>query len=80
MKRYSLFEFVQTHGQAKTAEIFGVNQSAISKAVRLCRNVTVYESGDGTFKAEETRPFPHREKPTTNGSSLKPQHEGDNRG
>lgn len=60
MKRFSLAEFVHKHGQPKTAEIFGIKQSAISKALRLKRKITIIELTDGTFKAEEVRPFPHR--------------------
>lgn len=64
MKHYSLKEFVKQFGQLKAAEIFGVNQSAISKALRSNREITVTQQEDGGFIAKETRPFPHKEKPT----------------
>ncbi|HAF1404926.1 TPA: hypothetical protein G8O12_003738 [Salmonella enterica] len=64
MKKFSLAEFVREHGQPKTAEIFGIKQSAISKALRLNRNITIIQQADGTYEGEEVRSFPHRSKST----------------
>jgi DNA-binding transcriptional regulator LsrR (DeoR family) len=58
MERLPLPAYVQMHGQGKTAEELGVYQSAISKALKKKRNITVWIDEDGKVKAEELRPFP----------------------
>lgn len=58
MKRIPLSEYVSEHGQTKTATDLGMYQSAISKALKQKRNVTILVYEDGRVKAEEHRPFP----------------------
>ncbi|MGV8671333.1 Cro/CI family transcriptional regulator, partial [Pseudomonas aeruginosa] len=45
-------------GQAEAARLLGITPPAISKALRVGRAVFVTEHDDGTFTAEELRPFP----------------------
>ena len=58
MKRVNLADYVDAHGQAKTAEAIGVTQGAISKALRVGRNIFINLHPDGKIEAEERRPFP----------------------
>lgn len=58
MKRVNLAEYVDAHGQAKTAEAIGVTQGAISKALRVGRKIFINQLPNGKVEAEETRPFP----------------------
>lgn len=58
MKRVNLAEYVDDHGQAKTAEVIGVTQGAISKALRVGRKIFINQLPDGKIEAEEHRPFP----------------------
>ncbi|PHM22119.1 Cro/CI family transcriptional regulator [Xenorhabdus budapestensis] len=61
MERISLSDFVSQIGQGETAALFGVRQSAISKALAIGRNITVIVHQDGRVEAEELKPFPaHR--------------------
>ncbi|MEY8710486.1 Cro/CI family transcriptional regulator [Mangrovibacter phragmitis] len=64
MKTIPLSEYVLAHGQSKTAEVLGVYQSAISKALKHSRRVNVLVHEDGTIEAEEIRPFPSKLKST----------------
>ncbi|WP_028627685.1 Cro/CI family transcriptional regulator [Metapseudomonas resinovorans] len=65
MKRVQLSEFAKAHGQTKAAQLLGMAQGSLSKAIRTGRDVYVTEHEDGTFTAEELRPFPsqHPKKP-----------------
>lgn len=58
MKTLTLKEFAEEVSQAKAAVQLGVRQSAISKAIRMGRKVTVRVFPDGSVKAEETKDFP----------------------
>lgn len=58
MRRITLSEFAAEKGQIKAAELIGMRQSSLSKALRVGRSVFVTEHEDGTFSAEESRPFP----------------------
>ncbi|MHB9807040.1 Cro/CI family transcriptional regulator [Pantoea ananatis] len=58
MKTITLKEFAEEVSQAKAAIKLGVRQSAISKAIRAGRNVTVSIFSDGSVKAQETKDFP----------------------
>lgn len=58
MKRIPLSEFAIEHGQTKAAELLGLTQGAISKAIRVGREIIVVRAKDGTFSAFEQRPFP----------------------
>ncbi|WP_063657737.1 Cro/CI family transcriptional regulator [Candidatus Arsenophonus triatominarum] len=58
MKTYSLINFVKKIGQAEAARKLGIYQSAISKALRMRRRITVLIHDDGKVEAEEVKPFP----------------------
>ncbi|MFS1583392.1 MAG: Cro/CI family transcriptional regulator [Candidatus Arsenophonus phytopathogenicus] len=50
--------FAKNFGQAKAAEKLGIYQSAVSKALRMRRRITVIIHDDGKVEAEEVKPFP----------------------
>ena len=58
MKRIPFSDFVAEKGQESAASHLGVTQGAISKALRAGRALFVTMHDDGTFTAEETKPFP----------------------
>ncbi|EBW8392047.1 Cro/Cl family transcriptional regulator [Salmonella enterica subsp. enterica serovar Florida] len=58
MQKETLADYALKHGQSKTAQLLGVRQSAISKALRVGRNIYVKTFDDGSVEAEEIRPFP----------------------
>lgn len=62
MKRTHLKQFVADRGQVDSASLLGVTQGAISKALRVGRDIYVTEHEDGTYSAEELRPFPSQSK------------------
>ena len=62
MRRIPLNEFATEKGQVLAATLLGMSQGALSKALRVGRSVFVTEHEDGTFSAEELRPFPSQSK------------------
>lgn len=58
MEKVPLTKFATELGQHKTAELLGVRQSAISKAILKKRNIFIIRKQDGTVEAEEVKPFP----------------------
>ncbi|WP_349016308.1 Cro/CI family transcriptional regulator [Pseudomonas sp. PS01303] len=60
MSSIQLKDFARERGQPEAAMLLGVTQGALSKAIRVGRNISVIPKPDGTFTAEETRPFPSR--------------------
>lgn len=58
MSRVHIKEFARARGQTKAAEMLGITQGAINKALRVGRDIYVIETPDGSFFAEEVRPFP----------------------
>ncbi|MGF6694784.1 hypothetical protein M2318_004873 [Metapseudomonas resinovorans] len=58
MKRISLSEFAAERGQTKAAELLGITQGALSKALRVGREIYVVCLDDGTCEAHELKPFP----------------------
>ncbi|WP_194426017.1 Cro/CI family transcriptional regulator [Klebsiella quasipneumoniae] len=62
MKKLTLKEFADQEGQVKAASKLGIRQSAISKALRLKRNIFVLVHPDGTTEAEEVKPFNKEER------------------
>lgn len=60
MSRISLSDFAAKHGQHRAAELLGVTQGALNKALRVGRNIYVEERLDGSCAAEEVRQFPSR--------------------
>lgn len=64
MRRIPLNEFItEKKGQVPAAELLGMSQGALSKALRVGRSVFVTDHGDGTFTAEEVKPFPSQPQP-----------------
>ncbi len=64
MRRIPLNEFATEKGQVQAATVLGMSQGALSKALRVGRLVYVTEHDDGTFTAEEVRPFPSQQNKT----------------
>lgn len=60
MKHINLKDFAKDRGQPEAASILGMTQGALSKAIRIGRDVLVIERLDGTFTAIEIRGFPSR--------------------
>lgn len=58
MSRITLNQFAISKGQTKAAQLLGMSQGALNKALRVGRDIFVTEASDGTFHAEEVRPFP----------------------
>lgn len=58
MRSITLTQFAAEKGQTKGAELLGMTQGALNKALRVGRDIYVNEHDDGTFTAEERRPFP----------------------
>lgn len=58
--RKTLTEFVDEKGQTKAAELLGMSQGALSKAMGRKRVVYVQELEGGGYQAEEVRPFPSK--------------------
>ncbi|TRO14362.1 hypothetical protein EQ836_07775 [Ectopseudomonas mendocina] len=63
MRRIPLGEFAKKHGHTRAAELLGCTQGALSKAIRVGREVHVTEHEDGTYSAEELKPFPSQAQP-----------------
>jgi hypothetical protein len=57
MNRVPLKDFVADHGQTKAAELLGLTQGGIGKALRSGREIYVVET-DGQYQAHEVKPFP----------------------
>lgn len=60
--RKNLTEFVDEHGQLKAAELLGMTQGALSKALGRGRKIFVEQDEEGRFQGEEVRPFPCKSK------------------
>lgn len=60
MSNLHLKDFAKERGQPEAAMLLGVTQGALSKAIRIGRNIIVTQEVDGTFSAEERRAFPAR--------------------
>jgi len=58
MSRITLAEFASKMRQSRAAHLLGMSQGALNKALRVGRDVYVTSHEDGTFSAEELRPFP----------------------
>jgi len=64
MSLVSLSSFADTHGQEKAAQLLGVTQGALSKAIRIGRTIYVAHLPDGSYAARELRSFPSRSQKT----------------
>lgn len=60
MSSVHLKEFAGERGQPEAAQLLGITQGALSKALRVGRKIVVTIHDDGSFSAEETRSFPAR--------------------
>ena len=58
MKKITLAAFVKDVGQTAAANALGVSPPAISKALSRKRLIDVTEHADGSFTAQEIKPFP----------------------
>jgi len=58
MSRKSLEEFARARGQTNAANLLGMSQGSLNKALQVGRDVFVTEHADGSYTAEELRPFP----------------------
>lgn len=58
MNRVHIKEFANQLGQTEAAILLGMTQGGLSKAIRVGRDVYVTKQADGTYTAEEVRPFP----------------------
>jgi hypothetical protein len=58
MKRQHITEFAKTMGQCEAARLLFMTQGGLSKAIRTGRDIYVTENPDGSYSAEEVRPFP----------------------
>lgn len=68
MKQIPLTELVATKGQAFAAKSLRVSPAAISKAISAERNISVICNEDGTFEAQELKPFPAQVTPKKNAA------------
>lgn len=57
MSRTPLDEFCRMHGQTMAAQLLGLTQGSLNKALRVGREIYVCETEKG-FEAVEIRPFP----------------------
>lgn len=60
MSTLLLKDFAKERGQPEASLLLGITQGALSKAIRVGRNIIVTHEADGTFTAEERRRFPAR--------------------
>ncbi|WP_416425619.1 Cro/CI family transcriptional regulator [Pseudomonas sp. App30] len=63
MKRTHIKQFAAELGQSEAAVLLGMTQGALSKAIRVGRDVYVTKHADGSYTAEEVRPFPCQAQP-----------------
>ena len=63
-QKIKLKDYVKQHGQTKAAQVLGIYQSAISKAIDLNRDITLTIHSNGVITAKETKPFPSIKKNT----------------
>ena len=58
MNQFKLPDLVVHKGQASVAEALGISPAAIHKAIRSGRQIIVTIHDDGSYTAQELRPFP----------------------
>jgi hypothetical protein len=58
MHRIHLSEFAELRGQTEAARLLGLTQGALSKALRVGREIYVVCHEDGSCEAHELKPFP----------------------
>lgn len=62
MKEIPLINLVAEKGLTAVAAALGCSAVAVSKAVNLNRKIAITIQDDGTYTAEERRPFPSQAK------------------
>ncbi|HGN0866827.1 Cro protein [Providencia alcalifaciens] len=60
MEKIELSVLVSTLGQKKVADLFGIQQSAINKAIKTNRKIFVIRVDGEVVGAEEVKPFPNK--------------------
>lgn len=58
MTRIHITQFALEKGQAEAARLLDMTQGGLSKAIRVGRDIYVTQHSDGSYTAEEVRPFP----------------------
>ena len=58
MSRIHIKQFALEKGQAEAARLLEMTQGGLSKAIRVGRDIYVTQHPDGSYTAEEVRPFP----------------------
>jgi hypothetical protein len=58
MNRIHITDFAHCLGQCDAAALLKMTQGALSKAIRVGRDIYVTPYPDGRCEAEEVRPFP----------------------
>ncbi|MFS1583928.1 MAG: Cro/CI family transcriptional regulator [Candidatus Arsenophonus phytopathogenicus] len=58
MLKIPLSDYLKENSQEKAANLIGVHQTAISKAIRTGRKIFLIPNKDGRFTADEHKPFP----------------------
>lgn len=71
MNQIHLPELVIKIGQAAVAEAFGISPAAIHKAVRSGRQIIVTIHDDGSYTAQEFRPFPSQKTLLDSGANSR---------
>lgn len=60
MEKIELSVLVSTLGQKRVADLFGVQQSAINKALKTNRKIFAIRVNGEIVGAEEVKPFPNK--------------------
>ncbi|PBP42878.1 Cro/Cl family transcriptional regulator [Pseudomonas syringae] len=68
MNETSLDKFVAEKGQSEAARLLRVTAPAIHKALGAKRNIRVLKLPDGSYQAQEQRPFPSHSSATQDSS------------
>lgn len=70
MEKLTLSAFVGKFGQASAANLLGVRQSAISKALRVGRDIFIIVHPGGRLEAKEIKAFPSQQRDVVHASNC----------
>lgn len=70
MNQFKLPDLVVHKGQASVAEALGISPAAIHKALRSGRQIIVTIHDDGSYTAQELRPFPSKKTLHDSGAKI----------